>query len=59
MGGYVGRYVSPHLEKIRELAVKRCNFKMKPSSIQVSRLNQEASAMGAALYYIDEFISQI
>lgn len=59
LGGYVGRYVSPHLEKIRELAVKRCNFKMKPSSIQVSRLNQEASAMGAALYYIDEFISQI
>ena len=59
LGGYVGRYVGPHLEKIRELAIKRCNFNMNPSSIQVSHLNEEASAMGAALYYINEFISEI
>lgn len=59
LGGYVGRYLGPHLDEIRERAVERCNFNMKPASIQVSRLNQEASAMGAALYYIDEFISQI
>lgn len=59
LGGYVGRYLKPYLEKIRELTVKRCNFHMKHSSIQVSRLNEESSAMGAALYYINEFISQI
>ncbi|MCI9251788.1 MAG: ROK family transcriptional regulator [Lachnospiraceae bacterium] len=59
LGGYVGRYLGPHLDEVRERAMKHCNFHLKPSSIQVSRLNQEASAMGAALYYIDEFISQI
>ena len=59
LGGYVGRYLGPHLDEIRERSVKQCNFHLKTSSIQVSRLNQEASAMGAALYYIDEFISQI
>lgn len=59
LGGYVGRYLGPHLEEIRERVVEHCNFRMNPSSIQVSRLNEEASAMGAALYYINEFISQI
>lgn len=59
LGGYVGRYLGPYLEEIRELVVKRCNFHINPLSIQVSRLNEEASAMGAALCYIDEFISRI
>lgn len=59
LGGYVGWHLDPYLEEIKKRVIARCNFQTDGSYLHVSHLNAEASALGAALCYIDEFIKQV
>lgn len=59
LGGYVGWHLKPYLQEIRTKVAKRCNFKSNGEQIRVSKLHSEASALGAAVGYISEFISRV
>ncbi|WP_333791782.1 ROK family transcriptional regulator [Muricomes intestini] len=59
LGGYVGWHMAPYLEEIKRRVVERCNFHTDGTYLHVSHLNAEASALGAALSYIEEFIEQV
>jgi predicted NBD/HSP70 family sugar kinase len=59
LGGYVGRYLEPYREEIRKRLSEQCTFATDGSYLQTTCLNAEASALGAALCYVNEFISQV
>lgn len=59
LGGYVGWHLEPYLDEIRKRVVERCNFETDGSYLHVSHLNAEASALGAALCYVNEFVNQV
>ena len=55
LGGNVGAYMSDYLDDFRKKAVKLNPFEKDGSYIQVCHYRTSASAVGAAIYYIDEF----
>ncbi len=59
LGGYVGIYLEPYIERLKELVSARSTFPTDGSYIKASSKGFEAAAVGSALYYIDEFIQQI
>ena len=59
LGGYVGRYLEPYKEEIQKRLIEQCTFATDGSYLRITCLNAEASALGAALCYINEFISQV
>ena len=59
VGGYVGSHMGRHLEKLRKLVAERSTFKTDGSFIRNCVLKFESSAIGAALFYIDDFIKSI
>ena len=59
LGGYVGSYMGDFLEEFREMVRKRNPFEEKEPYIFCCRYKFETAAIGAALYYIDEFIKSI
>ena len=56
LGGNVGAYMSDYLDDFRKKAVKLNPFEKDGSYIQVCHYRTSASAVGAAIYYIDEFL---
>ena len=59
LGGYVGEYMEPYIEDIRNRVKSRCMFQTDATYLHSSRLKAEAAAFGAALYYISEFINKV
>ena len=59
LGGYVGRYLEPYLDEIKKRVAERCNFETDGSYLHVTQLDTEASALGAALCYINEFVKEV
>lgn len=59
LGGYVGRYLEPYKKEIQKRLMEQCTFATDGSYLRITCLNAEASALGAALCYINEFISQV
>jgi N-acetylglucosamine repressor len=59
IGGYVGSYIEPYIDTLRELTAKRNTFGPDASFIKPCRFKTEASALGAALRHVDNFISSI
>ena len=59
LGGYVGEYMEPYMEDIRERVKKRCMFQTDASYLHSSKLKAEAAALGAALFYISDFINKV
>lgn len=59
VGGYVGSYIEPHLETLKDKAAQLNTFEDDASYIKACRFKVEASALGAALRYVESFISSI
>lgn len=59
LGGYVGWYLKPYLPLIQQKVNEQCNFPYQSSRILIGKYNEEASALGAALYSIQDFISKV
>lgn len=59
IGGYVGSYIEPYIHDLQERAAKLNTFEPDAGYIKPCRFKTEASALGAALRHIDNFISTI
>ena len=59
LGGYVGWYLKPYLDEIRNRVKARCPFPAESVTISVGKYNLEASALGAAMYYINQFVENV
>lgn len=59
IGGYIGSYMEKYLETLRRYVSERSTFATDGSFIRNCVLKFESSAIGAALFYIDNFIKTI
>ena len=59
LGGYVGSYLEPYLEEIKEGLEKYRLFEQNVDYVKVCYYKQEAAAMGVALLHIREFIKNV
>ncbi len=59
LGGYVGSFLEPYLDQIIEKTQVRNTFEVDASYIKTCTYQVEASALGAALGIIDNFIGNV
>ena len=59
LGGYVGSYMDSHIDELRQMVIKRSTFTTDGKFVQSCAFKFESSAVGAGLYYIDEYIKGI
>lgn len=59
LGGYVGSYIAPYINKIRKIAAEKNIFEKDGSYINACRYQKEASALGAAILQIERHIDTI
>ncbi len=59
LGGYVGSFLEPYLDQLIEKTEIRNTFDLDASYIKTCKYKVEASALGAALGIIDNFIGSI
>lgn len=59
LGGYVGAYLDGYIDELRELVRARSMFEPDGSYLQVCRYQKEATAVGAALALIDDFLQHV
>ena len=59
LGGYVGACMGPYLGDLRELVQQRSRFREDGRFITCCRHKYETAAIGAALYFVDRFISSL
>lgn len=59
LGGYVGAYMEPYLERLKELAAERNPFEDNADYLMACQVKREALAIGAALPFIHEFWQEI
>ncbi|MDD4075036.1 MAG: ROK family transcriptional regulator [Eubacteriales bacterium] len=59
LGGYIGEYIEPYIDALREMAGRRNTFFADASYIRAATFQHEPSAVGAALLFIEPFIAQI
>lgn len=59
LGGYVGAFLTPYMDSLRALAASLDTFGGGGSYLQPCRCRGEASAVGAALLYIEPFMQSI
>lgn len=59
IGGYVGSFIEPYLEILKKKTITLNTFELDASYIKPCRFRIEASALGAALRHIENFIYTI
>lgn len=59
VGGHVGSYMDKYIDTLREKVAMRNTFEVDGSYLDVCTFKFEATAVGAALQYIDAFICSI
>ncbi len=59
IGGYLGQYMDPYMDQLRELVLAEDPFCDDAGYISVCKYKTEASASGGALMYLDEFVQTI
>lgn len=59
LGGYVGSHMDKYIDQLRKMVAARNTFEPDGSYLDVCTYKFEATAVGAALSYIDKFISEI
>lgn len=59
LGGYAGAYMDDYIERIRELVSGRNTFEADGSYLHVCKYKLEATAVGAALMHVRDFIANI
>jgi predicted NBD/HSP70 family sugar kinase len=59
LGGYIGSYLAPFIAEIKQKVMELDTFKDNPDYIKLCQCKNEASAVGAALHFINQFIQTI
>ena len=59
LGGYVGAWLEPYLPRLLPRITARNTFEQGTAFLRLCRYKVEASAVGCALRYIEEFIRQV
>lgn len=59
LGGYVGSYMEPYIEPLREKTTKHNSFEKDGGYLSACRYRKDSSAVGAALLHIESFINSI
>lgn len=59
LGGHVGKYLDTQLDELRKRAGEKDIFGSDGHFLKVCRYYEEASALGAALHYVDAFIQSV
>ncbi len=59
LGGYVGPHLQEYLPEVQEQVAQYNTFERDGSYVTICAYRTEASAVGAALHYIDQFIQKI
>ncbi len=59
LGGYVGGFMEPYIEDFRGKIARQNIFENSGSYVKLCRYRVEASALGAALHYIDKYIAEL
>ncbi|MBN7772822.1 ROK family transcriptional regulator [Clostridium aminobutyricum] len=59
LGGYVGSHMENHVSALTEMANLRNPFEKDGNYVKVCNYKFEASAVGAALHYLDDYINNI
>jgi predicted NBD/HSP70 family sugar kinase len=59
LGGYAGAYMDEHIDYLREMVSKRNTFEVDGNYLHVCKYKLEATAVGAALQHIENFIDNI
>ena len=59
LGGYAGAYMDEYVESIRELVAARNTFENDGSYLHVCKYKLEATAVGAALQLVEDFIMYV
>lgn len=59
LGGYVGSFMEPYMEELKERLVPKDIFDHDGSYARPCRYQKEASALGAALYQIKDYIASV
>jgi predicted NBD/HSP70 family sugar kinase len=59
LGGYVGSYIAPYIEEIRNNVAQRNTFDMEREFIKPCCRNMEAAAYGASMAVLEDFMKDI
>ncbi len=59
LGGYVGAYLEPYLDLIRSKVADMNSFQNSGDFVTVCKYKHEASAVGAALQFISDFLESV
>ena len=59
LGGYVGAYLEPYLDMIRAKVADMNSFQNSADFVTVCKYKHEASAVGAALQFISDFLETV
>ena len=59
LGGFLSEYLQPYLPVLRRYVQSFDAFSEKSDYVQLSRLRRHITPLGAALYFIHNFISTI
>lgn len=59
LGGYVGSFMEPYIDKFRAILAEKDIFEKSGDYVRPCRYRVEASALGAAIYQIEEYIDSI
>ncbi|MFV0364557.1 MAG: ROK family protein [Suipraeoptans sp.] len=59
LGGYVGSFLEPYIEEYKRTIKENSIFKQKDNFLRAAKYKIEASALGAAAFLVEEFITLI
>jgi Transcriptional regulator/sugar kinase len=59
IGGYVGAYMNEYIGRLSAMAAERNTFERDGSYLRVCNYQLEATAVGVALYYVNEFLQAV
>lgn len=59
LGGYVGAYIEPYMDTLRQLVAQRNSFEDNADFLHICKVKQDALAVGGALPFIHDFIKNI
>ena len=59
LGGYMGRFLTSYLDRIRQLVKGKNMFQGDADFVKTGQYSFDATAVGGALYYIDQFIKSV
>lgn len=59
LGGYAGAHMEEYIDELQALAARKNTFEQDGSYLRVCKYKLEATAVGAALELVTEFIDRI